>query len=116
MASDGSNVQRVTFKGTYNISPKPSPDGKYLSYISRRDGRFQVTVTELASGDETILTDTTRDESPSFSPNSRFILYATQVGGRGVLAAVSPDGRIKQKISVAAGDVREPTWGPFLKF
>lgn len=116
MTNDGSNVQRVTFKGNYNISPRPSADGKYLSYISRREGRFQVTVTELASADESILTDTTRDESPSFSPNSRFILYATQAGGRGVLAAVSPDGRIKQKISVAAGDVREPTWGPFLKF
>ena len=116
MNADGSGVQRVTFKGTYNISPRPSNDGKYMAYITRREGRFQVAVLDLNSGEETVLTDTTRDESPSFSPNNRFILYATQIGGRGVLAAVSPDGRIKQRISTSAGDVREPTWGPFLKF
>jgi TolB protein len=50
---------------------------------------------------------------PSFAPNSRMILIATEVGGRGVLSAVSSDGRIKQRLSVAAGDVREPAWGPY---
>jgi TolB protein len=35
------------------------------------------------------------------------------MGGRGVLSAVSIDGRIKQRLSIAAGDVREPAWGPF---
>ncbi|MFN7834600.1 MAG: Tol-Pal system beta propeller repeat protein TolB [Burkholderiaceae bacterium] len=116
MNPDGSNVRRVTFKGNYNISPRPSPDGKLLTYITRREGRFQVAVTDLSTGEETILTDTSRDESPSFAPNNRLILYATQTSGRGVLAVVSPDGRIKQKISVSGGEVREPTWGPFLKF
>jgi TolB protein len=40
------------------------------------------------------------------------ILYATETGGRGVLAAVSSDGRIRQRLSVQAADVREPAWGP----
>ena len=39
---------------------------------------------------------------------------ATVIGGRGVLSAVSADGRVKQRLSVAAGDVREPAWGPFI--
>jgi TolB protein len=34
------------------------------------------------------------------------------VRGRGILAAVSSDGRIKQKITASAQDVREPAWGP----
>jgi TolB protein len=42
------------------------------------------------------------------------ILYATSQSGRGVLAAVSSDGRVTQTLSVLNGDVREPTWGPFL--
>lgn len=67
---------------------------------------------DLASRQVTILTDTERDESPSFAPNGRMILYATEIGGRGVLAAVSSDGRVKQKLSVQAADVREPAWGP----
>ena len=68
---------------------------------------------DLASGQEMLLTDTNADESPSFAPNGRYILYATVAEGRDVLGVVSSDGRVKQRLSVAAGDVREPTWGPF---
>jgi TolB protein len=39
------------------------------------------------------------------------ILYATNVGGRGSLAAVSVDGRVKQRLKDSGGDVREPSWG-----
>jgi TolB protein len=112
-SSTGGDAQRVTFKGDYNISPRVSPDGKTLAYISRRGGRFQLYTLDLASGQETLLTETSKDESPSFAPNNRLILYATDVGGRGVLAVTSPDGRVKQRITTTGGDVREPTWGPF---
>ena len=99
MTASGGNAQRVTFNGTYNISPRISPDGKSLAYISRRDGRFQLYVLDLASGQELRLSDTTKDESPSFSPNGKYIMYATESGGRrGTLAVVSVDGRIKQRV------------------
>jgi TolB protein len=113
MSGAGGDPQRVSFEGSYNVSPRPSPDGKSLAFISRRDGRFQLAVMDLASKQVQILTDSNKDESPSFAPNSRMILIATETGGRGVLSAVSSDGRIKQRLSIAAGDVREPAWGPF---
>ncbi|WP_415033839.1 Tol-Pal system beta propeller repeat protein TolB [Azonexus sp.] len=115
VAAQGGGAQRVTFDGAYNVSPRPSPDGKSLAFITRREGRFQLAVMDLASNQVQVLTDSSRDESPSFAPNSRMILFATEIGGRGVLSAVSIDGRIKQRLSIAAGDVREPAWGPFLK-
>jgi TolB protein len=68
----------------------------------------------LASRQAQVLTDTQRDESPTFAPNGRMILYATEIRGRGVLAAVSVDGRVKQRLTVQAADVREPAWGPYL--
>jgi len=115
MPVGGGDAQRVTFKGDYNISPRPSPDGKSLAYVSRRGGRFQVYTLDLAGGQEVLLTDTAKDESPSYAPNGKLLLYATDVGGRGVLAMVSSDGRVKQRITTAqGGDVREPTWGPYL--
>lgn len=113
--SSGGAAQRVTFEGSYNVSPRPSPDGRSLAFISRREGRFQLAVMDLSSRQVQVLTDSNKDESPSFAPNSRMILIATEVGGRGLLSAVSIDGRIKQRLSIAAGDVREPAWGPFLK-
>ncbi len=112
---NGGDAQRVTFEGSYNVSPRISPDGKTMAFISRRDGGFRLAVMDLASKQVQILTDSYKDESPSFAPNGRMILIATEIGGRGVLSAVSVDGRIKQRLSIAAGDVREPAWGPFAK-
>jgi len=115
MPAGGGEAQRVTFDGTYNVSPRISPDGKLLAFIARNGGKFQVATMDLANRQTQVLTDSDKDESPSFAPNGRMILLATVNGGRGVLSAVSADGRIKQRLSLSAGDVREPAWGPFLK-
>ncbi len=115
MNTDGANVARVTFSGDYNVSPRVSPDGRLLAYVGRRGGRFQVHTLDLATNQETALTDTALDESPSFAPNGRMLLYATEVGRRGILASVSVDGRVRARLSGPSGDVREPTWGPFIK-
>jgi TolB protein len=115
MPASGGNAQRVTFNGSYNISPRIAPDGKTLAYISRREGRFQLYVLDLTNGQELRLSDTTKDESPSFSPNGRYLMYATESGRRGTLAVVSVDGRVKQRLTTQAGDIREPNWGPFMK-
>jgi TolB protein len=115
MGANGGDAQRVTFGGSYNISPRISSDGKTLAYISRRDGNFQLFVLDLASGQEQRLSDTTSDESPSFAPNGKFLLYATESGRTKSLAVVSVDGRVKQRLTVQAGNIKEPTWGPFMK-
>jgi len=115
MSANGGDAQRVTFNGSYNISPRVSPDGKSLAYISRREGRFQLYIMDLQNGQEMRLSDTTRDESPSFSPNGKYIMYATEAGRRGALAVVSVDGRVKHRLTTQTGDIREPTWGPFMK-
>ena len=111
----GRGAQRKSFDGKYNVSPRISPDGKTMAFISRRDGGFRLAAMDLESKQVQILTDSNKDESPSFAPNSRMILIATESGGRGTLSAVSVDGRIKQRLSISAGDVREPAWGPFYK-
>jgi TolB protein len=115
MSSNGGEARRVTFAGTYNISPRISPDGKFLAYISRRDGKFQLFILDLSNGQEQRLSDTVKDESPSFSPNGKYLMYATESGRRGTLAVVSVDGQVKQRLTTQAGDIREPTWGPFMK-
>jgi TolB protein len=115
MSATGSEPQRVTFKGSYNVSPRPSPDGRVLAYVTRDGGRFQVALLDLSNQQVQVITDSDRDESPSFAPNGRMILLATVRGGRGVLSAVSSDGRIRQNLPYAGGDVREPAWGPFIE-
>jgi TolB protein len=115
MPSGGGEAQRVTFRGSYNVTPRPSPDGRVLAYVTRDAGKFQVALLDLSNQQVQVITDSDRDESPSFAPNGRMILLATVRGGRGVLSAVSADGRIRQNLPYSGGDVREPAWGPFIE-
>ena len=115
MPSAGGNAERVTFTGSYNISPALSGDGRWLAYISRVNGAFKLHVMELPSGTGNAITDTSSDESPSFSPNSRLIIYATQVQGREALLTTTLDGKLKARLAGQSGDIREPDWGPFQK-
>ncbi|RYF83983.1 MAG: Tol-Pal system protein TolB [Comamonadaceae bacterium] len=115
MSASGGSPTRVTFTGSYNISPAISPDGRWLAYISRVGGAFKLHVMELASGTVTALTDTSADENPSFAPNSKLILYATNLQGREALMTTTLDGKIKARLAGRAGDIREPDWGPFQK-
>ncbi len=113
MTAQGGNVQRVTFNGSYNVAPAPSPDGKWLAYVSRVGGGFKLHVMDLSSGTATALTDTSADESPSFAPNSRLIMYATKVQGQEALMTTTLDGRVKTRLAGTRGDISEPAWGPF---
>lgn len=113
--SSGGTVDRVTFSGTYNTSPAVSADGRWLAYISRIGGAFKLQVMELATSNVTSLTDTSADESPSFSPNSKLLVYATQYQGRESLMTTTLDGKIKARLAGQSGDIREPDWGPYQK-
>jgi TolB protein len=110
--AQGGAVNRVTFGSPYNVSPRISPDGRLLAYVSRRDGKYLVVVRDLASGSDRVLSDGGTEESPSFAPNSRWVMYATRSRGRDSLVAATVDGRQKLRLSSSAADIREPTWGP----
>jgi len=106
-------AKRLTFEGRYNANAEISPDGGSIAYVQGEGNVFKIALMDLETGFVQVLTDGALDESPSFSPNSSMILYAAQAEGRGVLAAVSTDGRFKQRLFLSEGDVREPTWAPF---
>ena len=112
MPAEGGPAQRLTFEGSYNVRPRFSPDGKSIAFVQRESGRFRIAVLEIDTGQVTVLTDGTLDDSPSYAPNGKMILYETQANGHGQLAAVSSDGRVRQRLVSSAGDVRDPAWGP----
>ena len=110
---DGGRPRRLTFEGRYNSAAALSPDGKFLAMVHGDRGQYKIAQLEIESGNLTVLTDGALDESPSFSPNGKMVLYASTRGDNGFLFAVSIDGRAKHKLSDQAGDIREPVWGPF---
>ncbi|NQD95278.1 Tol-Pal system protein TolB [Pseudomonas sp. CrR25] len=110
-------VERVTFVGNYNANPKLSADEKTLVMIHRQDGFtvFKVAAMDLARGGAPrILSNTSLDESPTVAPNGTMLIYATRQQGRGVLMLASINGRVRLPLPTAQGEVREPSWSPYL--
>jgi TolB protein len=112
MPADGGSAQRLTFEGNYNASADFAPDGKSVALVHGTGGQYRIAVLDLERGLLRVLSDGRLDESPSFAPNGSMIIYATESGRRGVLAAVSSDGRFRQRLTLSKGDVREPVWSP----
>tara|TARA_B100000029_G_scaffold515812_1_gene624808 strand:- start:1667 stop:2995 length:1329 start_codon:yes stop_codon:yes gene_type:complete len=112
-ARAGARAQRVTFEGSYNARPRISPGGDRLAVVHEDRGNYRIALVDPETGLTQVLSSGRQDESPSFAPNGALIIYASQEGGRGVLASVSTDGRIHQQIVSVAGQVREPAWSPF---
>lgn len=106
-------VERLTFEGDYNARAQLSPDGKSLVVVHRNNGVFHIALQDMKTGDLRVLTQTNLDESPSIAPNGAMLIYATQVGGKGILAAVSLDAGVKFRLPSRSGDIREPAWSPY---
>ncbi|KTD35558.1 TolB protein [Legionella moravica] len=111
--ADG-QVSRVTFEGNYNARASFTPDMKNIVMLHRDDRNFNIGLQNASGGPIASLTFSGLDESPSVSPNSRLVLYATRIQDKGVLGIVSIDGRIRMKLPAREGDVQEPAWSPYL--
>jgi TolB protein len=109
----GQKPQRITFEGSYNARPRPSPDGTQLAVVTVVDGQFRIGVIDAQSGRGRVLTQGSIDVAPSFAPNGQTLIYASHDQGREVLATVSVDGSVATHIVSDEGDVREPAWSPF---
>lgn len=107
------SIKRLTFRGAFNARATLSADGKKLALVHRPSGsNYKVAVQDISSGVTNILTPTSLDESPSFSPNGQMVVYATREGNRGLLSIMSLDGRFRMNLPSETGEVREPAWAP----
>ncbi|MGY0558078.1 MULTISPECIES: Tol-Pal system beta propeller repeat protein TolB [unclassified Lysobacter] len=115
VSAGGGSASRVTFQGNYNASATVSMDGSKIAVAQGAGNTYRIAMMDssLGSARWSTLSPGSLDESPSFAPNGAMIIYAAREGTRGVLYAVSSDGRVRQRLVLADGNVREPAWGPF---
>ena len=111
----GGTPRRITFGGSYFARPRYSPGGKGITMVYGHNGAYRIAYLDVASGSVKVLTNNRLDESPSFSPNGAMIIYATNGRSGSELAAVSADGKVRQRLALQDGEVREPAWGPFAR-
>ncbi|HEY8887805.1 MAG TPA: Tol-Pal system beta propeller repeat protein TolB [Gallionella sp.] len=114
MPAAGGPEQRLTFGDGNNFSSHYSPDGKGFVYTHFVNGKFYIATQDFQNGQVEILTQGGWEKNPSFAPNGKLILFASEARGRGILATVSSDGRVQQHMFTQSGDAREPVWGPHL--
>jgi TolB protein len=113
VAVTGGEPERMTYEGDYNARASYSPDGKDLVMVTRVNGNYRIGGLELKSKELRVLSRGALDESPSFAPNGSMVIYANTANDKGELSAVSFDGRVRQRLALQEGDVREPVWSPY---
>ncbi len=109
----GGEATRLTFQGQYNAKASLCCDGKKIAMAQGNGNVYRIAVLDRATNGYREISIGNVDESPSFAPNGSMVLYAATEGPRGVLYTVSADGRVRQRLVLAEGDVREPAWGPY---
>ncbi len=115
VGASGGSASRISFEGSYNASPSVSFDGKKVAVAQGSGNTYRIAMLDRSLGSPrwSMLSPGSLDESPSFAPNAAMVLYAGREGRRGVLYAISADARVRQRLVLAEGDVREPAWSPY---
>lgn len=111
----GGDARRLVFNGRYNAAANASGDGRYVAMVHRDGSGYNIGVYDLQDDVFNTIGQGPQDESPSFAPNGKMVLYAGQDRGRQVLVVSSTDGRFSQTLVSLGEDIREPAWSPYLR-
>ncbi|MCE2510220.1 MAG: Tol-Pal system protein TolB [Alphaproteobacteria bacterium] len=120
MNADGRNVRRISFgKGHYG-TPVWSPRGDLIAFTKIYQNRFFIGVMKPDGSGERLLTESFRDEGPTWSPNGRVLMFFRQtpgnsdgIGDRIRLYSIDLTGYNEREV-VTPLDASDPAWSPLI--
>jgi TolB protein len=116
MGADGSGQNRISFgKGRYS-TPVWSPDGKWIAFTKQGSGKFSIGVMAPDGSGERILTEGYHNEGPTWSPNSRVVMFFREQPGESggpQLYSVDISGYNEQEVPTPEFS-SDPAWSPLL--
>ena len=107
VSADGGTPRRLSVIGAGNLTePDWSPDGKWIAF-TRQAGAFEICVVPASGGEAKIRVT---GEDPSWSANSRTLIYNRRTNGRRVLSILDvPTNRYKD-VPQSLGSCSQPSW------
>lgn len=117
MNSDGTNAKRISFvSSNYCTSPSWSPKGNRIAFVCRADSGFQIFVANEDGSSPLQLTSAGDNEDPDWSPDGRYMVFATTFGRGGPfsLALMREDGSHIRQLTQSRGGDFDPAWGPIV--
>jgi TolB protein len=118
MNADGSNARRISFgEGRYG-DPVWSPRGDLIAFTKMYRGNFYIGIMRSDGSGERLLTQSWLDESPSWSPNGRVLVFSRGERGYGGstksrLFSIDITGHNLREVMTPI-DATDPAWSPLL--
>ena len=113
MDSDGSNHRYLTAGKATVITPRFSPRGDKLAYMSYQGRRPRVYVMDVVTGAERLLVPGTAFTfAPRFSPDGRDIVFSMGAGGNTDIYVVGANGGVPRRLTTAPGADTSPSFSP----
>jgi TolB protein len=111
-----SNVNRISFVGQFNATPRFSPDGSQIAFASWVDNTFDIyRINSNGQGLVRLTKDFGSNEDPTFSNDGEFILFSSQrilSRSKAVqnLYIMDADGEIITAVTEGFGNCISPRW------
>ena len=114
MSADGSNVRRLTFDGDYNAAPAWSPRGNWIAYVCRTPKKEYKLCVITPDGQKRLQLTTGLgvDDSPSWSPDGRHLVFSSTVDGKSQIYMINADGKDLERITFTGTHNSAPSWSP----
>ena len=114
MDRNGVNISKISAgEGSYR-TPVWSPDGNWVAFTKILSGSFYIGIMKPDGSDERLLTSSWLEEAPSWSPNSRTIIFGRQkIDGRNQLYAIDINGD-NERLIYSPTDASQPSWSSHL--
>ena len=114
MDADGSNVRRLTYEGDYNAAPTWSPRGDWIAFVCRISGEGFKLCRISPDGNQLIQITSGRsiDDSPSWSPNGRHLVFSSIRGGKSHIYLINSDGTGLEQLTSGGTHHSSPSWSP----